>query len=69
MIEPNLPVEGGSYSLFFTLDTSIRLPIKSLNEPSLFPGTYVYAGNAYGPGGLRARVHRHLKTKNEYGGI
>ncbi len=60
---PNLPVEGGSYTLYFTLDALVRLPIKTLNEPSLFPGKYVYVGSAYGPGGLRARISRHLKAK------
>lgn len=28
----------------------------------LGPGIYVYCGSAFGPGGIRARVERHLRT-------
>jgi Uri superfamily endonuclease len=37
----------------------VRLP----NKPSvsLVPGRYIYAGSAYGPGGLKARVSRHMR--------
>lgn len=29
----------------------------------LVPGTYVYVGSAFGPGGLRARLARHLRPE------
>lgn len=38
------------------------LPIPRLNNPVLDPGFYVYAGSAFGPGGIRARVGRHLRA-------
>ncbi|MGE4432278.1 MAG: DUF123 domain-containing protein [Sphingobium sp.] len=54
------PPTGGAYALMF-----------DLAEPALFcgpngshqiePGRYVYAGSAYGPGGMRARVGRHFR--------
>lgn len=38
------------------------LPITRLGNPALEPGIYVYAGSAFGPGGIRARVGRHLRA-------
>lgn len=35
-----------------------------LGNPVLAPGIYVYAGSAFGPGGIRARVMRHLRAGN-----
>ena len=32
-------------------------------DAALSAGTYVYCGSAYGPGGLRARVARHLRRE------
>jgi len=33
----------------------------------LIPGYYVYVGSAFGPGGLRARVQRHInESKKKY---
>lgn len=31
------------------------------HETTLLPGRYVYVGSAHGPGGLRARLGRHLR--------
>ena len=57
-----MPATGGAYALYFKLSEQVELPIPRLNNPTLDPGTYVYAGSAYGPGGIRARVSRHLRT-------
>jgi hypothetical protein len=38
--------------------TFVRLPDKP--SVSLVPGRYLYAGSAYGSGGLKARVSRHV---------
>lgn len=32
---------------------------------SLKPGFYVYVGSAFGPGGLKARIGRHLKKQKK----
>ena len=56
-----LSPEGGAYTLHFQVRRNLTLPIASLGNPILFSGVYVYAGSAYGPGGIRARVSRHLR--------
>lgn len=56
----DLPAEGGAYALHFELASPLRLEIARLGNPVLDPGTYIYAGSAYGPGGIAARVGRHL---------
>lgn len=49
----DVPPTPGAYALIITLDAC------SGNLP---PGHYLYAGSARGPGGIRARVRRHLST-------
>ncbi len=56
----DLPATAGAYVLYFTIESPRRLAIRSLGNPLLTAGAYVYCGNAHGPGGLRARVMRHL---------
>lgn len=60
-----LPGEPGAYALTFRLDDPVTLPISSLKNPVLAAGTYVYAGSAFGPGGIRARVSRHLRIEKK----
>ncbi|CCQ75003.1 DUF123 domain-containing protein [Magnetospira sp. QH-2] len=52
---PNLP---GAYALVMDLLAPLALP----NGERLAPGLYVYAGSARGPGGIRARCGRHVKS-------
>ena len=51
----------GAYLLLVKLRnvTFVKLP----NRPSvpLLPADYIYAGSANGPGGLKARVSRHMR--------
>ncbi len=54
----DLPATGGAYALLLQLDAHLDLP-----GASLTPGNYVYAGSAYGPGGIRARVARHARSE------
>ncbi len=60
MTRAGIPSEGGAYALDLRLDK--RLDITLPRKPSriLAPGRYIYCGSAYGPGGLRARLARHL---------
>lgn len=58
----DLPVEAGAYGLTFRLDGPMILPIATLRNPVLAAGDYVYAGSAFGPGGIHARVTRHLRA-------
>ena len=52
----------GAYTLVIKLEGPHRLNIARLGVPNLGPGWYIYVGNAYGPGGLGARLNRHCRT-------
>ena len=58
-----LPDEKGAYLLVVHLHDAITLAPGRLSGKNLGAGWYVYAGSAYGPGGIRARVSRHFKTQ------
>ncbi len=51
---------GGAYILDLYLPDPISLHPGRLGEFGFEPGRYLYVGSAYGPGGLAARVSRHL---------
>ena len=53
--------EPGAYVLLIDLAAPLALEIPQLGAATLAPGRYAYGGNAYGPGGLRARIGRHLR--------
>ena len=57
-----LPAVGGAYLLMIRLEVPISLPKRFMGEP-LPIGRYVYAGSAYGPGGIFARCRRHLRRE------
>ena len=53
------PSDGGTYLLLLSLDHN-----QMLHRPkaiAITAGLYGYAGSAYGPGGLKARLARHVK--------
>jgi len=54
------PPTKGAYALVFALNTALDCLHKGA-EIRLSSGIYVYAGSAYGPGGLRARLRRHFR--------
>lgn len=56
-----LPQDVGAYILLIHLNKSLILDLPRLPADSVGPGWYAYAGNAYGPGGLRARLARHQR--------
>ena len=60
-----LPAGPGAYALTFRVDAPLVLPIATLGDPVLDPGLYVYAGSAFGPGGIRARVGRLLRAEKK----
>ena len=62
-----LPADPGAYALVIEFDRPCRLAIATLAPATLAAGRYLYLGSARGPGGIRARVARHLrrdKTKH-----
>ena len=46
------------------LDSAQRLQIGKLGAFRFEPGWYVYVGSAYGPGGIKKRVDRHLRLQS-----
>lgn len=55
-----VPPQPGAYVLVLYLPQTRRLAIGRLGTFSFPRGTYVYLGQARGPGGLRARLRRHV---------
>lgn len=58
----HLPNEPGTYCVWLRLDAPLRVTVGRLGEQTLSPGLYGYVGSALGPGGLQARVGRHLRA-------
>ena len=57
-----LPAAAGTYVLLLRLDRATTLTVGRLGTHSFPAGHYAYVGSAFGNGGLRARVGRHLRT-------
>lgn len=57
----DLPALPGAYLLVIDLLTPMTIALPGRPAATLEPGRHVYAGSARGPGGIRARVRRHLK--------
>lgn len=62
-----LPNTPGSYALLFHLAAALcDIPVGRLGRVDLAPGLWIYCGSAHGPGGLGARLRRHLaKEKSQ----
>ena len=59
-----LKAEPGTYALVFRSDKKAKAQIGRRGHLDIEPGYYIYVGSAFGPGGVRARVSRHVrKTK------
>jgi Uri superfamily endonuclease len=56
-----LPKAPGAYILTVALDQPLRLALPGMKDTVLEAGRYAYCGSAHGPGGIRARVRRHLR--------
>jgi Uri superfamily endonuclease len=56
-----LPVQAGSYALILELPQNQTLNVGRLGRCAFPAGFYVYLGSARGPGGIRARLGRHLR--------
>jgi len=59
-ISQELPRTGGGYAIIIRIEKNIKIELFKKNI-DVKPGFYVYIGSACGPGGLRARILRHLK--------
>ena len=53
----------GTYALILRASTAQTIQIGRLGDLVMQPGYYIYVGSAFGPGGLAARVGRHLRQE------
>lgn len=53
--------EPGAYLLFCFAPRPVKAEIPSLGLTKISAGRYIYAGSAFGPGGLSSRIARHFK--------
>lgn len=60
------PPLSGTYALVMCLARPLTLKIGRLGEQHLPEAIYLYAGSACGPGGLRARIERHLRLQKPH---
>lgn len=58
-----IPNQSGNYFIVGTLGQEETLSVKSFEKRILPAGIYFYCGAAHGPGGLQARVQRHLNPQ------
>lgn len=56
-----LPAVPGAYALVVDLAHGVTVALPGRAPVVLGAGRYVYCGSARGPGGIRARVGRHMK--------
>lgn len=61
----SIPSSKGLYLLLLKLERKVNVKIGKLGCFKLPSGFYVYVGSAKGPGGLRARILRHLKLRKK----
>lgn len=57
----DIPPISGAYILAIRTARPVEITVRGLPAASLRPGWYAYAGSARGPGGLAARIARHLR--------
>ena len=56
-----LKSQPGTYALILQSHSNETIQVGRWGQLSLQPGYYIYVGSAFGPGGMRARVARHLR--------
>jgi Uri superfamily endonuclease len=60
-IDDQLPRQPGSYLLVLVLAADAAIQVGRLGRMGFQRGWYTYAGSAFGPGGLAARLSRHFR--------
>ncbi len=58
----DLPAAAGTYVVWLRVAGPLRLAVGRLGVQPFAPGLYAYVGSAHGPGGLNARLRRHLRA-------
>jgi Uri superfamily endonuclease len=54
-----IPDRSGTYALILLAEKPAQLTVGRLGSLQIATGYYAYAGSAFGPGGLRARLSHH----------
>ena len=52
---------SGTYAIWMKATSKQIITVGKLGKIEIEPGYYVYIGSAFGPGGIKARVGRHLR--------
>lgn len=53
---------SGTYALLLSAVSSVTVEVGALGAVELESGAFVYVGSAFGPGGLAARLRRHVQS-------
>jgi Uri superfamily endonuclease len=53
----------GAYVLMIELTESVQVTLLGKPKTTLKAGCYLYCGSAKGPGGIRARLSRHMRLR------
>ena len=56
-----IPRTPGTYAIHLRVAESVSCVVGALGRHTFPAGDYIYVGSAWGPGGLAARVGRHLR--------
>ncbi|AXS42669.1 GIY-YIG nuclease family protein [Breoghania sp. L-A4] len=56
-----LPEGPGAYVLLIHIAEPARIDLSQFSASTFAAGWYLYCGSAKGPGGMRARVARHMR--------
>ncbi len=63
-MSPSTDQRPGTYALQFYLPQALLIRVGSLGQFAFKAGTYLYFGSAHGPGGLAARLGRHMRESH-----
>lgn len=61
----SLPKSSGAYAIELGLSEPRPIYVGQLGKFNLPEGIYIYAGSAFGPGGLEARLRRHIRVDSK----
>jgi len=63
--ENDINSQPGTYALVFYSPAIFSVEVGRLGVLDFKKGYYVYVGSAFGPGGISARLNRHLRIKKK----
>jgi Uri superfamily endonuclease len=64
-IEDGLNSTPGTYVLVVNLDQPANIRVGKRSSQQFRSGYYLYVGSAFGPGGLKSRVGRHIRSEKK----